>query len=84
MQWADPAAAAGGGSSAAAGGRCVPPSFQAQNPLVERIGKDAFNTVSDLRAAVDGKAFREACQILVAMAQRDAGELCPTGTIRGS
>ena len=34
------------------------PSFQAQNPLVERIGKDAFNTVSDLRAAVDGKAYR--------------------------
>jgi outer membrane protein assembly factor BamB len=55
------------------------PSFQAQNPLIERIGKDAFNTISDLRAAVDGKAYREACQILVSMAYRDTLELVPDG-----
>jgi hypothetical protein len=78
VQWADPAASPGP-RMPRRGRRLRSPSFQAQNPLIERIGKDAFNTISDLRAAVDGKAYREACQILVSMAHRDALELVPDG-----
>ena len=55
------------------------PSFQAQNPLVEQIGKEGYNTISEMRAAIDGRACHEACQIVVSMANRNAGELVPDG-----
>ena len=79
LQWADPAGSPGSRMLRRGRRPLRSPSFQAQNPLIERIGKEAFNTVSDLRAAVDGKAHREACQILVSMAHRDAWELVPDG-----
>jgi hypothetical protein len=68
IQWADPTL--GSAAGAIGRGRRPPraPTYQAAHPLVEQIGKEGFNTVSEIRAAIDGQAFREACQIVASLA----------------
>lgn len=64
VQWADPTTASSAGRPRRGRRPPRPPSYQSANPLVEQIGKEGFNTISEIRAAVDGQAFREACQII--------------------
>ncbi len=42
------------------------------HPLIVRLGKEGYNTISEFRAALSGKAYREACQIVSASADTGA------------
>jgi len=79
VQWADPVLAPRN-AGVRRGRRAVrPPTYQAANPLVEQIGKEGYNTISEIRAAVDGQAWREACQIILSVPRPDSLGLVPDG-----
>ncbi|MCR4411552.1 MAG: PQQ-binding-like beta-propeller repeat protein [Thermoguttaceae bacterium] len=40
----------------------------ARHPYLEPSNKEAFNTVAEFRAAIDGQSYREACQLIAAIA----------------
>jgi outer membrane protein assembly factor BamB len=59
------------------GSRPVAPA-DTTHPLVDRLGKEAYNVAADLEAALAGGSFREACQII-----RSAGDTA-AGLVPGS
>ncbi len=79
VQWADPVLVPGAGRLRRGRRPARPPSYQAANPLVEQIGREGFNTISEIRAAVDGQAWREACQIVVSVPNPESLGLVPDG-----
>jgi len=60
-----------------AGGEYPPMSRQWQHPLIHQLGKEAYNVMSEFRAALSGDAYRDACRILAAAAVAHRGELLP-------
>ncbi len=48
-----------------------------RNPLVVDVGKEAFNVLADLQAALDGKAYRDACQVISGAGYESASGLLP-------
>jgi len=79
VQWADPTGASTAGRPRRGRRPPRPPSYQSAHPLVERIGKEGFNIVSEIRAAVDGQGFREACQIIASVPSAQNLGLVPDG-----
>jgi outer membrane protein assembly factor BamB len=79
IQWADPVVVPRAAAIRRGRRPARPPSYQAANPLVEQIGKEGFNTISEIRAAVDGQAWREACQIVVSVPNPESLGLVPDG-----
>jgi hypothetical protein len=79
VQWADPVLVPRAAAIRRGRRPARPPSYQAANPLVEQIGKEGFNTISEIRAATDGQAWREACQIVVSVPSPQSLGLVPDG-----
>jgi hypothetical protein len=79
VQWADPVLVPRAVAVRRGRRPARPPSYQAANPLVEQIGKEGFNTISEIRAAVDGQAWREACQLVVSVPNPESLGLVPDG-----
>jgi len=77
VQWADPSLTPGSGRVRRGRRPARAPTFQAAHPLVEQIGKEGYNVISDLRAAIDGQAYREAAQILGAVPSPEKLGLVP-------
>ncbi len=44
----------------------------ARHPYLEPSNKEAFNTVAEFHAAIDGQSYREACQLIAAIADPES------------
>lgn len=49
----------------------------AVDPLQDRLSREGYNTMAELRAAVESRAFRDACQIIAAVSDPDRLGLLP-------
>jgi len=62
------------------GGQAAPgPAPIVTDPLQDRISKEGFTTISELRAALASRSYRDACQIIVATAGGEKLGLLPDG-----
>lgn len=53
----------------------IPSSWR--HPLVEQLGKEGFNVLAELDAALAGEAYKDACQIITSVTPQQAAGLLP-------
>lgn len=79
VQWADPVLVPRNAEVRRGRRAARPPTYQAANPLVDQFSKEGYNTISEIRAAVDAQAWREACQIILSVLRPHGLGLVPDG-----
>ncbi|HEX4147732.1 MAG TPA: PQQ-binding-like beta-propeller repeat protein, partial [Pirellulales bacterium] len=56
-------------------GGAIPPSWR--HPLIEQLGKEGFNVLAELDAALAGNSYQEACKLISSVTPREATGLLP-------
>lgn len=53
-----------------------------RHPLAQRVSKEAYNVMAEFQAAIDGNAFKDACQVIASSTTSDLLGLLPDGKDR--